>query len=234
MPDLDLRLVRYFVAVAEHGHFGRAAEALHVAQPSLSRQVRRLEELVGARLLERTPHGSDLTPAGRVMLDRARVVLAAADAAVAETRAAAAPHRVVVGWAGDLTVTDVVRRLRLARPEAEVATHHVRWDEVREALLDRRADVVVGRGPVEADGLDVTVLGHQGRVLVVRRDHRLAGRAQVALADLADEPLVRTPHPLRDAFWRVDPRPDGRRARARWPSCPRTSSSSSPPVRRSR
>src|SRR5438128_2496210 len=65
-PDLELRLVRYFIAVAEQRHFGRAAEALHITQPSLSRQVRRLEEQMGARLLDRTPQGTRLTEAGEV------------------------------------------------------------------------------------------------------------------------------------------------------------------------
>ncbi|MEO9323729.1 LysR family transcriptional regulator [Nocardioides sp. C4-1] len=212
MPDLDLRLVRYFAAVAEHQHFGRAAEALHVAQPSLSRQVARLEHLVGARLLDRSAQGSTLTDAGRAFLPRARELLRAADAAVAEARAAAAPRRAVVGWAGDVVVTDVVRSLRRAHPDAEVVTAHVAWDDLREALLERRVDVVVGRGPFADDGLDVEVLREEPRVLVVRRDHPLAGKEQVALDDFAHEPLVRSVDPVRDAFWRVDPRPDGSRA----------------------
>lgn len=191
---------------------GRAADALHVAQPSLSRQVARLEQLVGARLLDRSAQGSTLTDAGRAFLPRARELLRSADVAVADARAAATPHRAVVGWAGDVVVTDVVRALRLAHPDAEVVTTHVAWDGLREALLERRVDAVVGRGPFADDGLDVEVLREQPRVLVVRRDHPLAGKEQVALDDFAHEPLVRSVDPVRDAFWRVDPRPDGSRA----------------------
>ncbi|MDO9455628.1 LysR family transcriptional regulator [Nocardioides sp.] len=212
MPDLDLRLVRYFTVVAEHAHFGRAAEALHVAQPSLSRQVRRLEDLVGTPLLERTPQGSTLTDAGRAFLPRALELVRAADDALVEARSAATPQRLVVGWAGDLVVTDVVRALRHAHPDADVTTRHVGWDELRDALLERRVDLVVGRAPFGAEGLDVEVLHEQARVLVVPLDHRLAGKEQVELDDFAHEPLVRSVDPVRDAFWRIDPRPDGSRA----------------------
>lgn len=211
VPDLDLRLVRYFTVVAEHGHFGRAAEALHVAQPALSRQVRRLEDLLGAPLLERTPRGSTLTEAGRTFLPHALALVRAADDAVAETRSTRR-SRLVAGWAGDLVVTDVVRALRRAHPDAEITAQHVAWDQVREALLDRRVDVVVGRAPFAAEGLDLVVLGAQRRALVVPLDHPLAGKEQVRLDDFAHEPLVRSADPVRDAFWRVDPRPDGSRA----------------------
>src|ERR1700759_3290339 len=87
--DLDLRLVGYFVVVAEHRHFGRAASALRVGQPSVSRQVRRLEQQLGARLLDRTPQGTRLTDAGEVFLPRAKALLRSAMEARAQARAAA-------------------------------------------------------------------------------------------------------------------------------------------------
>ena len=94
--DLDLRLVRCFTVVAEHRHFGRAAAALHLAQPSLSRQIRRLEQQLGARLLDRTPQGSRLTEAGEVFLPLARALLRSAAQATARTRAAAQPSALPV------------------------------------------------------------------------------------------------------------------------------------------
>jgi hypothetical protein len=94
-----------FTVVADHRHFGRAAEALHVTQPSLSRQVRRLEQQLGARLLDRTPQGSQLTEAGEVFLPLAKALLRSAAQAAARTRAAAEPSRITIGYATNLIIT---------------------------------------------------------------------------------------------------------------------------------
>lgn len=91
IDDVSLSQIRYFVAVAEEGNVGRAALRLHVAQPPVSRQIRALEDEIGAQLFERTPRGMALLPPGRVFLDHARTILAAVDRAVVETRAAAEP-----------------------------------------------------------------------------------------------------------------------------------------------
>ncbi|MGP4104650.1 LysR family transcriptional regulator [Nonomuraea sp. KM90] len=213
-PDLDLRLVRYFTAVAEHGHFGRAAEALHITQPSLSRQIRGLERQLGARLLDRTPQGTRLTEAGEVFLPRAKTLLRSAAQAAAQTRAAARPSRITIGYTAGLIVTPAVRELRRLHPDADVRTSHVAWNEPRPALLDHRVDAVVTRLPLVTDGLDVTILYDEPRMLLLSRDHRLAGRESVTLDDIADEPLPRLadPDPAWEAYWRIDPRPDGRPA----------------------
>ncbi|KUL45196.1 LysR family transcriptional regulator [Streptomyces regalis] len=212
-PDLDLRLVRYFTVVAEHGHFGRAAEALRVAQPSLSRQIRRLEQELGARLLDRTPRGTRLTEAGEVFLRRARALLRSAAEAAAHTRAAARPSRFTVGYTTTLIVTPAVRALRRRRPDAEVHAVHLPWDEAPAALLDHRVDAVVTRLPLPTDGLEVTVLYDEPRVLMVPLDHRLAGKESVTLDDIAGEPTPQVrDNPVWNAYWRIDPRPDGRPA----------------------
>lgn len=108
-PDLDLRLVRYFVVVAEHLNFGRAATALHVAQPSLSRQIQRLEHQLGARLFDRTPQGSSLTVAGKAFLPQAEALLDAASGAVLAAREAAPQGTITVGYVEGLIVTPAVR-----------------------------------------------------------------------------------------------------------------------------
>ena len=208
-PDLDLRLVRYFTVVAEHRHFGRAAEALRVAQPSLSRQIRHLEQQLGARLLDRTPQGSRLTEAGEVFLPLARALLRSAGQAAARTRAAAQPSRITVGYTIGLIVTPAVRQLRREQPDADVQTLHLDWNEPREALLDHRVDAVVTRLPIRTDGLHVTVLYDEPRVLLVPLDHRLAGKESVSIDDIAGEPIPRLPDPAWNAYWRIDPRPDG-------------------------
>jgi DNA-binding transcriptional LysR family regulator len=212
--DLDLRQVSYFVVVAEHRHFGRAATVLRVAQPSLSRQIRRLEQQLGVRLLDRTPQGTRLTEAGEVFLPRAKAVLRSAAQATAQARAAAQPSRINVGYTTGLIVTPAVRELRREHPDADVQTLHVEWNQARDALLGHRVDALVTRLPFPTDQLHVTILYDEPRVLVVPVDHRLAGRESVTLDDIADEPMPRIRHsdPAWSAFWRIDPRPDGRRA----------------------
>lgn len=210
--DLDLRLVRYFTVVAEHGNFHRAAAALRVAQPSLSRQIQRLEERLGVRLLDRTTHGSRLTEAGQAFLPQAEALLRSAELAAAKARAAAVPGTVTIGYAGGLIVTAAVRELRSRHPDAGVHTLHLDWSEVQPALLDHRVDAVIAREPFPAGQLLVTVLYEEPRMLLVPTTHRLAGKESVTLDDFADEPLVRYADAAYDAFWRIDPRPDGRPA----------------------
>jgi DNA-binding transcriptional LysR family regulator len=207
--DLDLRLVRYFTVVADHGHFGRAAAELLIAQPSLSRQIRHLEQELGARLFDRTPQGTSLTEAGEVFLPRAKALLRSATQAAAATRAAAQPSRITIGYTVSLIITPAVRDLRRRHPDADVHTLHLAWNEPRKALLDHRVDAVVARLPFRTDGLHVTILYDEPRALLVPLDHRLVGKEYVTLDDIADEPIPRFPDPVWNAFWRIDPRPDG-------------------------
>jgi DNA-binding transcriptional LysR family regulator len=208
-PDLDLRLVRYFTVVAEHRHFGRAAAALLIAQPSLSRQIRHLEQQLGARLLDRTPQGSRLTEAGEVFLPRAKALLRAAGQAAAAARAAAQPSRITIGYTVSIIVTPAVRDLRRQHPDADVHTLHLDWNEPRQALLDHRVDAAVTRLPIRTDGLHVTILYDEPRLLLIPLEHRLAGKESVTLQDIADEPMPRLPDAAWNAYWRIDPRPDG-------------------------
>ncbi|MCE0540822.1 LysR substrate-binding domain-containing protein [Kineosporia rhizophila] len=212
MNDLDLRLVRYFVAVAEHQNFGRASQALHVAQPSLSRQVRRLEEVLGARLLDRTPQGTHLTPAGTAFLPRAEALLRLADQAANEARTAADPSRLIAGYTAHLIITPVVAEMRRRHPEATIEARHVEWNQPRTALLEHRVDVAVTRLPLNTDGLQVSTLYEEQRAVLMHSGHRLADRQSLTLDDIIDEPMPRAPEnadPLWTDFWRLDPRPDG-------------------------
>jgi DNA-binding transcriptional LysR family regulator len=210
--DLDLRVVRYFVAVAEHGHFGRAASSLHITQPSLSRQIRGLEGQLGAALLHRTSQGSRLTDAGSAFLAHAQTMLAAAARAAAHTRAAAAPDRITIGYTTNLVISSAVRELRRRHPDATVTTRHLTWNGAHPALLDRRVDVAVTRLPIAPDDVEITVLYREPRALLLSRRHRLAGRAAVDLTEISAEIMPRMSDPVWDAFWRIDPRPDGRPA----------------------
>lgn len=207
--DLDLRVLRYFTAVAQHQHFGRAAAALGITQPSLSRQVRRLERQLGTQLLDRIPEGVRLTAAGTAFLPHAQALVRAAGVAAAHMRALTEPARFTVGYYTTIIVTPAVRELRRRHPSAQVQAVHLAWDEPRIALLDHRVDAAVTRLPVQADGLDVQVLYDEPRTVVVAEDHPLAGRAEVTVEDIAGEPLPRVTDVAWNAFWRIDPRPDG-------------------------
>lgn len=190
-PDLDLRLVRYFTVVAEHLNFGRAAAALHLAQPALSRQIQRLEHQLGARLFDRTPQGSRLTDAGRIFLPRAHDLVDTAHEAALATRAAASPGALTVGYVGDLVVTPAVRELRRRHPGAEITTRHLDWQDTS-ALPERRVDALVARLPLPfpADRFRVEPLYDEAWVLVVPASHPFAGKESVALDDLGGTELV--------------------------------------------
>jgi DNA-binding transcriptional LysR family regulator len=189
--DVDLRLVRYFTVVAEHGNFGRAATTLHLAQPSLSRQIQRLEAQLGVRLFERSRQGSSLTEAGRAFLPSALTLLQEAEQAARTARAAGRPPTLTVGCAEGLVITACVQELRRRHPDSQVRARHIDWRDTR-ALAERRIDALIGYRPLPfpTDGLRVTTLHEEPRVLVTSASHPLAGQKAVRLPALSDEELV--------------------------------------------
>src|ERR1700757_2248004 len=192
--DLDLRKVRYFVAVAEELNFGRAAQRLHIAQPVLSRQIRALENELQARLFVRDSSGTKLTPAGLQLLDDASLLLAGADAARRRVaRAARAISTFTVGFMPGLTVTEPVRALGAAHPDLTVEVLRTGWTNQVTVLHDGRADVGYVRMPVDLTGLQSLALFGEPRVAVVPSAHRLAGKEMISIQDLADEHLLQHP-----------------------------------------
>src|SRR6185312_7274856 len=127
--DVDPRTLRYFAAVAEQLHFGRAAEALHIAQPVLSRQIRALEEELKAQLFVRDKRATELTPAGRQLLADAGPLLASADALHRRvTRAARGPDSFTIGFMPGLIVTEAARALASGHPQLIVNVLPTSWD----------------------------------------------------------------------------------------------------------
>jgi DNA-binding transcriptional LysR family regulator len=202
--DLDLRKLRYFVAVAERLHFGRAADDLHIAQPVLSRQIRALEHDLGAALFARDSHGVTLTDAGRQLFGDAGPLLASAHATRRRVAVAArGSQRLVVGFRMGIVVTQAVRAFGAAHPDVIVDVQRLEWDDQAVTLLDGRVDIGYVRLPIDETGLRVMPLFTEPRVVVLPADHRLAGKEQVTETDLAGEPLI----------WHVDPRTQPTRRR---------------------
>ncbi|MFI6597990.1 LysR family transcriptional regulator [Nonomuraea sp. NPDC050536] len=189
--DLDLRKLRYFVAVAEHLNFGRAAQELHIAQPVLSRQIRALEDDLKARLFDRTRRATTLTPAGQRLLEDARPLLAAARAA--RRRVTGDPLVLTVGFMPGLIVTPAVRAFGRRHPEVTVELLRTSWDDQVAVIHDGRVDLGFVRLPIDERGLEVRPLLEEPRVAVLPRDHPLAGKERVTLADLEAEPLLQAP-----------------------------------------
>jgi DNA-binding transcriptional LysR family regulator len=192
--DLDLRKLRYFVAVAEELNFRRAAERLHLAQPVLSRQIRALEKELHARLFTRDSAGTQLTEAGCQLLTDATVLLANAHAAQRRVaRAAAGTVTFTVGFMPGLTVTEPVRALGAAHPDISVEVLRTDWTDQIAVLHDGRADIGYVRMPVDLTGLQSSLLFTEPRVAVLPTSHRLAGKEKVSIHDLADEHLLQHP-----------------------------------------
>src|SRR6201996_3877826 len=194
MPDVDLRKLRYFVAVAEQLHFGRAAEALHIAQPVLSRQIRALEAELKAPLFVRDKRATELTPAGRQLLADAGPLLASADALRRRVaRAARGPGSFTVAFMPGLIVTGAVCALTARHPQVAVSVLRTNWHDQTDVLHDGQADVSYVRLPVDQAGLHVQPLLTESRVAALPAGHRLAGKDTVTIADLADEHLLQDP-----------------------------------------
>ncbi|QFZ20910.1 LysR family transcriptional regulator [Saccharothrix syringae] len=201
MVDLETRELRYFVAVAEELHFGRAADRLGISQPPLSRAIRQLERRLGVRLLDRDRGGAVLTDAGRVLLREARTALDAVTAAAHRTRRAGDPGRplVLVTKAG--ASHELLQRLLDAfagepgAPPVEVLLCEV--GEQAGLLREGRADVALMHRPFDdLAGFDTEDLCVEGQVALLPAGHPLASRDRLTLAEVShvpDLPIARWP-----------------------------------------
>ncbi|MFJ2559129.1 MULTISPECIES: LysR substrate-binding domain-containing protein [unclassified Streptomyces] len=204
---MDLRTLRYFVAVAEELHFGRAAARLHMSQPPLSRAVKHLETGLGATLLHRSPTGVTLTPAGAVLLDEARTLLDRADGLRVRVAAAAGAATITVGILGDGTdrgATRLAAAYRRQHPGVEVRVRETDLTDPTCGLRAGLVDVALTRAPFDTAGLTVRELRADPVGTVLRADDPLARHDHLKLADLADRRWFRFPDgtdPLWQAYW---------------------------------
>ena len=193
---MELRHLRYFVAVAEEGSVTLAAERrLHTAQPSLSRQIRDLEYEVGVPLMTRSTRGVELTAAGQAFLDHARQALAQADAAVQAARRAAQPLKPSFAL-GFLTGQEmdwlpaVMSILQGDLPHIEVTIASQHSPELAEALTHGKLDLAFMRAEAQRPNLAYRTVASEPLVVILPSDHRLASRKAVAIEDLANETII--------------------------------------------
>ena len=198
---MELRHLRYFVAVAEALSFTRAAERLHIAQPPLSMQIRALEEELGAALFHRTKRRVSLTAAGHAFLLRARQILADAETARDEVGRAARGElgRLRIGFTSSLPYSpafgDVLRAYRAACPAVDVQLREMFTGDQFDALRRDALDVALVRQPAESapEGVTMREIGRDPLRIVTHTAHRLAAAGAVSMADLRDEAFITFP-----------------------------------------
>jgi DNA-binding transcriptional LysR family regulator len=190
---MELRQLRYFVAVAEEGSLTRAAARLHLAQQSLSEQIRTLEAQLGTTLFVRSSRGAELTDAGAVLLREARPLLAQAERAVAAVRGGQGSLRVgFLSSVANYVMPPVVRAFRERHADVDLQVEDVAIASLVERLRAGDLDAGLTRPP-HVDDLETEVVLREPVAAVLPEEHRLAGRSEIALAELADEPWVLTP-----------------------------------------
>lgn len=206
MDDLELRELRYFIAVAEELNFTRAAARLNMAQPPLSAAIGKLERKLGVTLLERTSRRVTLTPAGATLLEQGRIAVEATEAAAERTRRQGAQpdHLTVAVKPGTALLQQIIEDCtdNPLVPEIRVLFGHPGGPAA--AIRQGAADAAILRAPFDPRGLDTELLLTEPRVAVLPAGHRLAQKPELKRADLAGEPMPRwagQPDPASAAHW---------------------------------
>ncbi|HZU00800.1 MAG TPA: LysR family transcriptional regulator [Ktedonobacteraceae bacterium] len=192
---MELRHLRYFVAVAEELHFGKAATRLAIVQPSLSQQIRQLEDELGFPLFQRTKRSVELTEAGKVFLSAARSILAQVHEAkrAAQRAYRGEEGRLVVGYISSSTYDLLPLMLRVYRerfPHVEVVLRELTTYEQVRALEEEYIQVGLLRLPINVPLLDIEIVRQEPIVCVLPEEHPLAARERIAVPLLAQEPFV--------------------------------------------
>ncbi|WP_305788910.1 LysR family transcriptional regulator [Symbioplanes lichenis] len=187
MADLDLRRLRYFVTLAGTLNYGRAAEALHLAQPALSRAITALERELGVTLFDRSRSGTRLTAAGERLLREAPGLLRAAETLQRRVREG---QTLTIGFLPGSILTPVVRHLERRFPGLRVDMLRTSWTDQLTGLRDGRFDACLAQRPFDDDGLTVVDLYAEPRAVALPVGHPYAGKGEVSLADLAGDALA--------------------------------------------
>ena len=192
---MELKTIRYFVAVAEELHFGRAARRLHISQPPLSRQVRLLEEELGSLLLRRTRRRVELTQSGETFLMHANLLLKQLEEARSAVRRADRGEvgRLVIGFfrgAMYSLLPEVLRAFRSRAPNVELVLREMETDDVPQCLSERQIDAGFLRPPVADAALQTELMLSEPVVAALPAGNPLCRKRQLRLEDLAGEPFV--------------------------------------------
>ena len=192
---VELRHLRYFLALAGELHFGRAAQQLHIAQPALSQQIQKLEREIGTQLFVRTRREVQLSPAGAALRPHAERAIreAAAGAEAARRTAAGEIGQLTVGFietAASSLVPQAVRRFQAERPDVGLTLRELGVSSQIEGLRAGWLDIAIMRPPIEDQGLVVEQIVDEGLVAAVPSAHDLARRSRVGAAAVAREPLI--------------------------------------------
>ena len=186
--------MQYFVAVAEELHFGRAAERLHIAQRSLSHQIRRLEQQLGVTLFDRSSRRVELTDAGRALLSEGRRLLAHSERTTRLVRSVSA-ERLTVGFYGSAAsalLPDLLRSFSEEHPSAEVSVRELLLDQIDE-LFAGSVDVAFTRLLAGQADVELEVIAHEPRVVALAASHSLSARATLRFIDLREESFITNP-----------------------------------------
>lgn len=185
---MELRHLRCFLTIVEEGNITRAAQRLHMSQPALSRALAQLERSVGVRLIDRSTHHLSLTDAGVTFSVSAGEAVRRVDDAITSISTAVPPLRFGHSWSSATHAAAIVRSWAAEYPDRRLRSRHS--DERIAGLAGGHVDVALVRGPITDPSIRSTVLDHERRLAVVPAGHHLAARAEVSLADLADETLI--------------------------------------------
>ncbi len=202
---LNLKDLKYLVAIADTGHFGKAAERCHVSQPTLSAQLKKLEQYLGVQLVERQPHHAQLTAVGREVVDRSRRLLSQSDEIVALARANADPlagrlRIALIPTIGPYLLPRVTQKVRKALPKLRLMLYEQQTEILLTALRNGDIDLGILALPIPDKNLRTRVLYEENFVLAVPEDHPLAKRSRVKVEDLDQQTvlLLEDGHCLRD------------------------------------
>jgi LysR family hydrogen peroxide-inducible transcriptional activator len=195
MADIKLKDLRYLVAVADSRHFGRAAERCFVSQPTLSAQLKKLEQYLGVQLIERQPNNVSLTAAGEQIVARARKVLEASDELVTQARAHRDPlagrlRLALLPTIGPYLLPRVSAAIRRALPRLELHLYEYQTAPMLEKLGSGELDLGILALPVTLEGLEARELFAEAFTVALPERHRLARRERLQAADLEGERLL--------------------------------------------